>query len=99
MLKLKLKYNNGTDAQEILDIEEITDKEETSIVDIHQETDATLNSPCEEFMIKEVIIDDTNENAESNAIDTVLNEISTLKSFQSTVEKKLFELEKALISQ
>ena len=58
-----------------------------------------MNSTGEDFTIEEEIIDITDGKTESNSVDSILNEISELKNFQSNVEKKLFELEKVLLSQ
>ena len=48
---------------------------------------------------QEITVNDTSSNTESGAMDLVMKDISSLKNFQSTVEKKLFDLERALILQ
>ena len=78
----------------------ITDtQEDTSARKPQQETGETVISPQEENAQQEIAANDTSSNTESGAMGLVMKDISSLKNFQSTVEKKLFDLERALILQ
>ena len=78
----------------------ITDtQEDISARNPQQETGATVISPQEENAQQEIAVNDTSSNTESGAMGLVMKDISSLKNFQSTVEKKLFDLERALILQ
>ena len=78
----------------------ITDtQEDTSAINPQQETGETVISPQEENAQQEIAVNDTSSNTESGAMGLVMKDISSLKNFQSTVEKKPFDLEGALILQ
>ena len=69
----------------------ITDtQEDTSARNPQQETGETVISPQEENAQQEIAVNDTSSDTESGAIGLVMKDISSLKNFQSTVEKKLF---------
>ena len=78
----------------------ITDtQEDISASNPQQETGEAVSSPQEENAQQEIAVNDTSSNTESGAMGLVMKDISSLKNFQSTVEKKLFDLERALILQ
>ena len=78
----------------------ITDtQEDTSASNPQQQTGETVSSPQEENAQQEIAVNDTSSNTELGAMGLVMKDISSLKNFQSTVEKKLFDLERALILQ
>ena len=66
----------------------ITDtQEDTSVRNPQQETGETVISPQEENAQQEIAVNDTSSNTESGAMGLVMKDISSLKNFQSTVEK------------
>ena len=78
----------------------ITDtQEDISASNPQQETGEAVSSPQEENAQQEIAVNDTSSNTESGAMGLVMKDISSLKNFRSTVEKKLFDLERALILQ
>ena len=76
----------------------ITDTQEDTSASNPQQGE-TVSSPQEENAQQEIAVNDTSSNTESGAMGLVMKDISSLKNFQSTVEKKLFDLERALILQ
>ena len=78
----------------------ITDtQEDISASNPQQETGEAVSSPQEENAQQEIAVNDTSSNTESGAMGLVMKDISSLKNFQSTVEEKRFDLERALILQ
>ena len=61
-------------------------------------SEETVDSTQVEDTRQESVTPDADNNKETETMLSVLKDLDSLKSFQETVEKKLFDLEKALIS-
>ena len=72
-------------------IEVVSDTQEVS-------SEETVDSTQVEDTRQESVTPDADNNKETETMLSVLKDLDSLKSFQETVEKKLFDLEKALIS-
>ena len=72
-------------------IEVVSDTQEVS-------SEETVDSTQVEDTRQESVTPDADNNKETETMLSVLKDLDSLKIFQETVEKKLFDLEKALIS-
>ena len=69
----------------------------SNITDTQEDTSA--RNPQQETGETVIAVNDTISNTESGAMGLVMKDISSLKNFQKTVEKKRFDLDRALILQ
>ena len=82
--------------EEVADITEISQREETE--DFEQGFEETQIIPEEDTSQKSAV-HQTMENKDTENVSVLKKEIDSLKLFQETVEKKLFDLEKIVVSQ
>ena len=84
-------------SEEVADITEISQREETE-EDFEQGFEETQIIPEEDTSQKSAV-HQTMENKDTENVSVLKKEIDSLKLFQETVEKKLFDLEKIVVSQ
>ena len=84
-------------SEEVGDITEISQREETE-EDFEQGFEETQIIPEEDTSQKSAV-HQTMENKDTENVSVLKKEIDSLKLFQETVEKKLFDLEKIVVSQ
>ena len=83
-------------SEEVADNTEISQREETE--DFEQGFEVTQIIPEEDTSQKSAV-HQTMENKDTENVSILIKEIDSLKLFQETVEKKLFDLEKIVVSQ